>query len=220
MCSFQSCFKRYKNLNGLKYHMEKAHCLAKTEANQMATSIVKKTNAEYGIHARSVPSHVLLNAIKKKEELDKDNPVSGMSSAEDTPRMSTLSMDKNFRMPSMFAGLTGTRFNSDVDVAALGKNNPNMLPNSQLDQSTLLKTLLLAKMMPQAANASGSPMQANYQRALQTLFPFGIPANVSTYLQALAASGWLANLQKNANGSAPSSAATKDASATSKSKQP
>lgn len=68
VCNFPHCFKRYKNLNGLKYHMEKSHGFSKTDSNQLATAIVKLTNLEYGINARSVSSNVLLAAIKEKEE--------------------------------------------------------------------------------------------------------------------------------------------------------
>lgn len=68
VCNFSQCHKRYKNLNGLKYHMEKSHGLNKFESNQKATVIVKQTNAEYGINARSVPNNVLFAAMKEKEE--------------------------------------------------------------------------------------------------------------------------------------------------------
>jgi hypothetical protein len=67
VCNFSGCFKRYKNLNGLKYHIEKSHGLSKADSNQLATNIVKRTNADYGINARSVPNSVLFAAIKKKE---------------------------------------------------------------------------------------------------------------------------------------------------------
>lgn len=71
VCNFHSCYKRYKNLNGLKYHIEKQHQMPKADANQLATQIVKQTNAEYGINARSVPNSVLFAAMKEKEEKEK-----------------------------------------------------------------------------------------------------------------------------------------------------
>lgn len=47
VCNFSSCSKRYKNLNGLKYHLEKTHQLPKFEANRLAAAIVKKVNAKF-----------------------------------------------------------------------------------------------------------------------------------------------------------------------------
>jgi hypothetical protein len=60
---------------------------------------------------------------------------------------------------------------------------PAVVP--QLDQTTLLKTMLLARMRQPPNN---TPVNAvAYQRAVQTLFPNGLPANISAYFQALAA---------------------------------
>ncbi len=74
MCSFTGCYKRYKNLNGIKYHLEKNHNADKLQANQIASAIVKKTNAEYGISTRSVPTSVLAAAIRRQDPPHHDIP--------------------------------------------------------------------------------------------------------------------------------------------------
>jgi hypothetical protein len=79
VCNDVNCYKRYKNLNGLKYHIEKSHGFNKAEANQIATDIVKKTNARYGINARSVPATVLFAAIKEHEQKEKSTLFNGHS---------------------------------------------------------------------------------------------------------------------------------------------
>lgn len=65
-CSFE-CPKRYKNLNGVKYHLEKSHGMEKQKAAIHATEIVCLTHVKYGIVGRNVDPEVLQNAIRNAE---------------------------------------------------------------------------------------------------------------------------------------------------------
>lgn len=125
VCSFDNCMKRYKNLNGLKYHIEKSHGADRTKANSIASSIVKKTNAEFGIQSRSVPNSVLLAAMKEQTvsvDDDQHYPGSVMPSGLNYPPMDPFDTDINLIAP----------FDQELEMAKLQSilNHPNPKPQA------------------------------------------------------------------------------------------
>lgn len=152
VCNFESCYKRYKNLNGLKYHIEKAHSISKYDANQMATKIVKSTNAAYGIYARSVPSHILVNAIKKKEAEESKNkvlpnetdgsPLSQQNDVYSTDRQVPSNMRENPEIRARFSTFNGAGgMSNGLSNASREYQSSSIIPSSNSQNPNLYKNL-------------------------------------------------------------------------------
>ena len=186
VCNYTQCYKRYKNLNGLKYHIEKAHGYSKGEANQMATEIVKKTNARYGINARSVPASVLFAAMKEHEDKERTgNEENVLSNNESLISNASVSV-----MPSL---INVKRVPIANDASAMTPRN--IQPSIPSPSNTVIATVLntATPIQPNSQVKFCFPQtiiaKPNPENSLQS--NVDVVAGIPPYIQALAASGFI-----------------------------
>eukprot|EP00158_Paraphelidium_tribonemae_P001924 Partr_v1_DN24959_c0_g1_i1_m45294 putative JAZF zinc finger 1 len=228
VCNYAQCFKRYKNLNGLKYHIEKCHGFSKIEANQVATDIVKKTNARYGINARSVPAPVLFAAIKEHEEKAKGGaPLStAVADKEQAIKMPPISL--RALKSSESTVITSSNLKP---IASPGSGHQQPLKTLYFAPGQLLRASNGAMLpvsqfsLPQTAYSSHSPSAyTNGGTVAPTPTNLSYSPGMPAYFQALAASGLLdmksyysmANYVNSSNAAAAATAANNTSSNASK----